>query len=341
MDLEQIKILLERYNQGNCSPEEAAIVDQLFENIDRRQAAQLPEKQVDSELAGIKLAINQQLPPVQPKVRTLKKAYWWYAAAAAVLITAISITWINQSPGPASQAASLQASCAPEKAKPHSETKNGFVTLTMPKGYSEQLALEDGSVVTLNAGSKLTYPEHFGAGERKIVLEEGEAFFEVAPDQSRRFIVQAAGIATTALGTSFNVRAYTRENKVVVSLVSGKVKVDQLDNQASFILKPSEQVSYDRLSLHFVKLGVDNLNDIGAWKQGYLLFKDAPYTEVVTGIENRFNVTVVNQSDKNEWNYNGSFKKNETIKDVMDVICLTKSLSYTIKNDTVYLQNKN
>lgn len=339
MDTEQIKILLERYNQGICSPEEAAIVDQWFENINRHQSTYIEEKELDRELDQIKSQLNQHLLPA-PKVRRMNTRYWYAAAAAAVLLAA-GLFWFNQS-STKHPAANIPAPLAASES--NRVIRNGFVEISTVKGHKESITLEDGSTLELNAGSKVRYPEHFGDSSRTIFLEEGEAFFNVAADPGRRFVVNAGELATTALGTSFNIRAYASEHKVIVALVSGKVKVDQLNNNttktSSLILLPSEQISYDRVSLSLVKTIFNNPEDITGWKQGYLIFKDAPYNEVVTGIENRYGVTVMNESNKKEWNYNGSFK-NENLKEVMDIISLAKSLSYTIKNDTVYLQNKN
>ncbi|MBS0026806.1 FecR family protein [Chitinophaga sp. 22321] len=340
MDTEQIKILLERYNQGNCSPEEAAIVDQWFENINRHQSTYVEEKELDQELDQIKLQLNQHITPA-PKVRRMP-VRTWYAAAAAAILVAAGLFWFNRSHTPATTGNGSTPLAALNSTR---VVKDGFVEITTRKGQpKENITLEDGSTLELNAGSKVRYPEHFGDSSRTVILEEGEAFFSVATDPARRFVVNAGELATTALGTSFNIRAYASEHKVVVALVSGKVKVDQLNNNdpqtASLILLPSEQISYDRVSLHLVKTSFSKPEEITGWKQGYLIFKDAPYNEVVTGIENRYGVTVSNESDKTEWNYNGSFK-NENLKEVLDIICLAKSLSYTIKNDTVHLQNKN
>lgn len=340
MDTEQIKILLERYNQGSCSPEEAAIVDQWFENINRHQSTYIEEKELDRELDQIKSQLNQHIMPA-PKVRRMNARYWYAAAAAAVLLAA-GLFWFNQS-STTPATTNIPAPLASNES--NRVIRNGFVEINTPKGHKESITLEDGSTMELNAGSKVRYPEHFGDSSRTIFLEEGEAFFNVATDPGRRFVVNAGELATTALGTSFNIRAYASEHKVIVALVSGKVKVDQLNNNnaaktGSLILLPSEQISYDRVSLSLVKTIFNKPEEITGWQQGYLIFKDAPYNEIVTGIENRYGVTVMNESDKKEWNYNGSFK-NENLKEVMDIISLAKSLSYTIKNDTVYLQNKN
>ncbi|HWV64962.1 FecR family protein [Chitinophaga sp.] len=340
MDTEQIKILLERYNQGNCSPEEAAIVDQWFENINRHKSTYAADKELDRELDSIRLQLNEHINPA-PKVRHIRTGYW-YAATAAVVLLAAGLFWFNRQLSPTRATGNFQPPVIALQS--NRVIRNGFVEISTPKGNRESITLEDGSSLELNAGSKVRYPEHFGAGSRTIFLEEGEAFFNVAPDPARQFVVHTGELATTALGTAFNIRAYASENKVTVALVSGKVKVDQLDKNShpasSLILQPSEQISYDRISLSLVKSVFSKPEDITGWKQGYLVFRDAPYNEIVTGIENRYGITVVNESNKKEWNYNGSFK-NESLKDVMDIICLAKSLSYTIKKDTVYLQNKN
>ncbi|MBO9727668.1 MAG: FecR domain-containing protein [Chitinophaga sp.] len=337
MDTEQIKILLERYNQGSCSPEEAAIVEQWFENINRHQSTYIEEKELDRELDQIKLQLNQHIAPA-PKVRRMNARYWYAAAAAAVVIAA-GIFWFNR---PAKQTGVTPDTTTAPLAVSQSNRviRNGFVEITTTKAHKEDITLEDGSTVTLNGSSKIRYPEHFSDSTRVIFLEEGEAFFNVATDPHKRFVVNAGELATTALGTSFNIRAYAIENKVIVALVSGKVKVDQLNKNGSLILLPSEQLSYDRISLSLIKSNFNKPEEITGWKQGYLVFRDAPYSELVTGIENRYGVTVMNESNKKEWNYTGSFK-NENLKEVMDIISLAKSLSYTIKNDTVYLQNKN
>ncbi|MGF6850651.1 transmembrane sensor [Chitinophaga sp. W3I9] len=341
MDTEQIKILLERYNQGNCSPEEAAIVDQWFENINRHKSTYIADKELDHELDSIRLQLNEHITPT-PKVRHIHTRYW-YAATAAIILLAAGLFWFNQqTPRTGPGAGNFQPPVIARQS--NRIIRNGFVEITTPKGNKESITLEDGSSLELNAGSKVRYPEHFDSNSRTIFLEEGEAFFNVAADPARKFVVNTGELATTALGTAFNIRAYASEHKVTVALVSGKVKVDQLNKNSqsasSLILLPSEQISYDPISLSLVKSVFNKPEDITGWKQGYLVFKDAPYNEIVTGIENRYDVTVINESDKKEWNYNGSFK-NESLKDVMDIICLAKSLSYTIKNDTVHLQNKN
>ncbi|MGN7822609.1 FecR family protein [Chitinophaga sp. 22536] len=338
MDTEQIKILLERYQQGDCSPEEAKIIEQWFEQINAHQSSIADEHTLDLELEEVKLRIQEQITPA-PRVRRMRPWLISGAAAAAVILAA-GLFWFNSNRHTATP---TDAPLAHHPATGSNRmVRDGFVEITTLKGHQENIKLEDGSTVALNANSKLRYPEHFSTGERSVYLDEGEAFFSAAPDASRHFVVRTPELATTALGTSFNIRAYSAENKVTVALLTGKVKIDQLkssQSNGSIVLLPSEQISFDRQLLSMIKSSFTKPEEVTSWKQGYLVFKDAPYTEIVTGIENRYGVTVVNESNKTAWNYTGNFR-NESLSEVMDIICIAKSLSYTIKKDTVYLVNK-
>lgn len=339
MDTEQIKILLERYNQGNCSPEEADIIERWFQQINSRQSTVVDEPALDLQLEEVKLRINEQMAPA-PRVRSMR-AWYWSAAAAAIIALAAGLFWFNNPRQPAGAEAGKPLAQLPANGS-NRVVKDGFVIITTPKGYRENITLEDGSTISLNAGTRLRFPEKFSDSTRNIFLEDGEALFHAAPDAKRRFVVHTADITTTALGTSFNIRAYNAETKVTVALITGKVKIDQLKNNqiTSLVLMPSEQISYDRQLLSMIKTSFAKPEEVTSWKQGYLVFKDAPYKEIMTSIENRYNITVINQSDKTEWNYTGNFK-NESLAEVMDIICIAKTLSYTIKKDTVYLVNKN
>lgn len=339
MDTEQIKILLERYQQGSCSPEEAKIIEQWFDQVNSHQSTFADEQALERELDEVKMRIQGQLAPAPP-VRRLRPWLLSSAAAAAIILTA-GLFWFNSN-RPTTAPADTRLAHHPATGSSR-VVVDGFVEITTTKGHQENIRLEDGSTVALNAGSKLRYPEHFSATERSVYLDEGEAFFNAAPDAGRHFVVRTAELATTVLGTTFNIRAYKAENKVTVALLTGKVKIDPLQNNhpvSSIVLLPSEQISYDRQLLSMIKTSFAKPEEVTGWKQGYLVFKDAPYNELMTGIENRYGVTVINESNKTAWNYTGNFR-NESLSEVMDIICMAKSLSYTIKSDTVYLVNKN
>lgn len=338
MDLEQVKILLERYNQGLCTPEETELVEQWFNGINQHETSSTGKEELRLQLSDIKSAIDNQLAPQKP-VRRMRG--WYIAAAAAVLITAVCLFWYNQ------PTRSVEIAGTPEPAVHIARTTrtviNGSVEIVTPRMVRDTIKLEDGSTIVLNAGSKLRYPEHFSNTERSIWLEEGEAYFDATQQQGRPFVVYTNPLTTTALGTTFNIRTYAAENKVTVALFTGKVKVDHLNttgNQAgSLVLNPSEQVSFNRLQPALRKTSFAKPEEVYGWKKGHLIFKDASFDELQTGLGNHFGVTVVNQSSKTVWNYTGIFR-NESLQDVMETLCIATSLTYSVKKDTVFLVNK-
>lgn len=338
MDIEQIKRVLDRYTEGKCTPDEVKTIEQWFASINQHQTKLIDDDFLQAQLEEVRLRIHENMQaPVKPrrnKIRTLL-----YSGLAAAVIAGVAFTayrFMDIKPN------NLTGTI--NKTRSSKTIKDGYVEVVTTKGATERIVLSDGSTVVVNASSKLRYPVKFGTSDRSIILEEGEAFFKVASDPARPFTVHTAELSTTALGTSFNIRAYSHENKVVVALLTGKVKVEEQakknSNEAPVILMPQEQLSYNRKSLSMIKSMFGKQDDIVGWKHGFLVFKDASYNEVITEIENRYDVTVINQTEKTAWNYTGFFK-DESLQDVIETICLTKGISYSIKNDTIFLQSKN
>lgn len=341
MDIEQIRKVLERYTQGKCTPEEASIIEQWFASINQHRSSMIDDDFLREQLEEVRLRIQEQveLPQAETPVRRRRLRAWLYSGAAAMIAGAIAFTLLYK-PMPAGHPANPSHPAVQSAvAKTNRVIRNGYVEITTAKGSTEKVVLADGSTIMVNASSKLRYPENFG-DTRSIYLEEGEAFFKVASDPKRPFVVHSGNVATTALGTSFNIRCYSREQRITVALLTGKVKVGHGETQAPVILLPSEQVSIDRQSMAMAKSVFSKEDDIIGWKNGFIVFRDASYDEVATEIENRYNVTVINESGNAEWTYTGFFK-DENLQEIMETICLTKNISYTLKNDTIFLTRKN
>ena len=147
---------------------------------------------------------------------------------------------------------------------------NKMETLT---GMEYTLALSDGSLVYLNAETSVKYPVVFGESERMVELD-GEAYFEVAKDASRPFIVRMNGVDVKVTGTSFNARAYRNEGKVVTTLIEGRVEV----NGKTII--PGEQARYEvgNGDLEVAKVDVEHFI---AWKEGYFVFRNERLEDVM------------------------------------------------------------
>lgn len=147
---------------------------------------------------------------------------------------------------------------------------NKMETLT---GMEYTLALSDGSLVYLNAETSVKYPVVFGESERMVELD-GEAYFEVAKDASRPFIVRMNGVDVKVTGTSFNARAYRNEGKVVTTLIEGRVEVN------GKAIVPGEQARYEvgNGDLEVAKVNVEHFV---AWKEGYFVFRNERLEDVM------------------------------------------------------------
>ena len=147
---------------------------------------------------------------------------------------------------------------------------NKMETLT---GMEYTLALSDGSLVYLNAETSVKYPVVFGGSERMVELD-GEAYFEVAKDASRPFIVRMNGVDVKVTGTSFNARAYRNEGKVVTTLIEGRVEVN------GKAIVPGEQARYE-VGDGDLEVAKVNVEHFVAWKEGYFVFRNERLEDVM------------------------------------------------------------
>jgi transmembrane sensor len=143
--------------------------------------------------------------------------------------------------------------------------------LTTPRGGQYQVVLPDGTRVLLNAASSLRYPMAFRGKERTVVLT-GEAYFEVASDAGKPFLVKAAGMRVQVLGTSFDVMAYDNEAMVRTTLLTGKVK-EICQEHDSVMLAPGQQAVLHRGSNRLTREVIDT-DEVVAWKEGLFLFSN-------------------------------------------------------------------
>lgn len=158
-------------------------------------------------------------------------------------------------------------------------------TLLIPRGKHARILLADGSAVWMNAASKLIYPSAFSGNSRRVQVE-GEAYFEVAPDARKPFIVQAGGMDVEVLGTAFNVNTYT--GIAYTTLASGKVKTSAAGK--SMVLSPGEQVAFDPASGSMDRTQAD-VRGVTAWKDGQLYFDDASLEQIAGTLDREYDYT--------------------------------------------------
>ena len=159
-------------------------------------------------------------------------------------------------------------------------------TISTPRGKDYELVLSDGTVVLLNADSKITFPTRF-TGNRRTVKLVGEGFFKVSKNKHRPFIVETGNLYTKVLGTEFNLKAYPHSD-VNVTLIKGSVVVNAEGKEV--MLKPGENAEYSE-DKDIEVTTVDTEGYI-QWKDGYFYFDNVPLIDVVRDLGRWYNVNI-------------------------------------------------
>lgn len=207
-------------------------------------------------------------------------------------------------------------------------------------GERLKLTLPDGSLVILNAGTRLSYPQRFNHARREVLLLDGEAYFDIQHDEKKPFIVNADKTRTTVLGTTFNIRAYRFIDNVTVTVARGKVAVSNQSVRARGLqcfLLPNERITYDKGSGAMQKSDAKAQDALG-WMDGRLIFTNENFGQVAGLLENKYNVKIKFEDSKlAAYHFSASFEASENLSDVLDDLTLTKGLQYTLKNHLVYI----
>lgn len=191
-----------------------------------------------------------------------------------------------------------------------------YNTLFNPRGSRViDMMLADGSRVWLNAGSSVTYPIAFVGNERKVSVE-GEAYFEVAHDASKPFIVSKGGMAVKVLGTRFNVNAYDDESDIRVTLLEGSVQVT--DRRHAAAIKPGEQaiVKADKINV----AGNVDLEQVMSWKEGYFRMKGTNLASLMRQVARWYDVEVVYRNSVPEARFGGLINRDVNVSDVLTAL---------------------
>ncbi len=208
-------------------------------------------------------------------------------------------------------------------------------------GEIRKIELPDGSLVWLNAGSQLIYPEQFAPDNREVYVM-GEAYFDVVKDKSRPFIVKSDMVAVKVLGTRFNIRSYPEDEESEITLESGSVGFDKVNNKFANILYlvPDQRAAISKKTGNVTIENVSSSNFTG-WKERKLRFKSEPFADIVTDLERTFNVSIEVRSEKlkNEV-YTGKFESGENLDQILNLIKLNTRMKYTRNNSNYIISEK-
>ena len=205
------------------------------------------------------------------------------------------------------------------------KTETIYNTVTVPRGGEYKLVLADGTIVWLNSDSHIRYPVTFSGNTRQVELE-GEAYFEVAKDVEKPFIVRMNEYNVRVTGTQFNVRNYLNES-LATTLVEGGVQIERKGKVDR--LRPGQQAVLEN---NEIRIRVVNVEEQVAWRHGAFGFTQCRLENIMEELARWYDVDVfyMNQQVKN-YHFSAWFKRSSSINEVISILEKTQKISLDLK----------
>ena len=212
----------------------------------------------------------------------------------------------------------------------HNASALSYNEISVPPGQMAQLTLSDGTMVFINACSKLKYPAVFKSGERRVFLS-GEAFFSVTKNKKAPFFVEANNKVVKVWGTQFNIMAYPGDKYYQTTLIEGKISFVDKKGRDEFELKPGEQFVYDNIrKKQIVKKVKTNL--FTSWKDGLYVFDHEPLKGLSERLERIFAVKITIKDPKIEnYKFTGAISRNVQFEQILKIIQISAPIKYSLK----------
>ncbi|MGX1930574.1 FecR family protein [Flagellimonas sp. 2504JD4-2] len=221
--------------------------------------------------------------------------------------------------------------------------------LIVPFGKHSRITLGDGSIVHVNSGSRLVFPQRFIGDTREVYLD-GEAFFEVESNVNKPFTVKVLkddAFAITAVGTKFNVNSYSKNDKVTTVLTEGEVHLTNQPSNSLFgkktktVMRPGELAEWNISSKTIQnKMKVDTEIYI-SWIKGLLIFRGETLKDVVRRVETYYNVKIeLTENINQQFRLTGKLDLNDSIEETMENLAVSASAKYEKNGINGYLITK-
>jgi transmembrane sensor len=271
---------------------------------------------------------NPTLSVSKLNARRSNQKLYWYAAAVIALLLCSFIIYISQRTTPT----------APSSSKIAQRVEGGVEEQVMPKGKRSTITLPDGTRVWLNADTKLTYAKDFHTGATRDVYLTGEAFFKVVSNKTRPFIVHTSDVDIRVLGTSFNVKAYQKEEEIETTLVEGKIAIEEEAGRENTTILPNQRAVFVKEQKKLIVENNVETENYTAWKSGVLVFDDKPFYEIIPVLERWFNVTIHTGSNSNlDCRFTAKIN-NKSLEEVLELFESSDRIEYKIKGNEVFFE---
>ena len=311
MDKSYFLELLYKFQQGNVTKEEFQFLVSYYNLYDNEPdiLALLNEEQKEKLKSDMQGAIWQNIQRYEQKTikaRFTKLAMIKIAAAIILPVAIVAIVFMLNRQSVVQTKDIVQSN----KHKEH-----------------QVLRLPDGSTVIISAGSKLNYSSSFGDISKREVYLEGQAYFDISHNASKPFIVHTGKIETTVLGTAFDIKAWPANADVIVTVIRGKVKVED-QYKILGIITPNQQITFNKKEAKAIQKTIDTRPYL-AWKEQDLFFDDVTVAEAAKLLEDRFNVRIYFKDESiSSKRFTTTFMKDETLEQVLNSICEFNNASY-------------
>lgn len=249
-----------------------------------------------------------------PIHRNWKRALQWAAILILPVVSALSVYYFTQD----------------------TDNSRQPTVITARNGEKAEVVLPDGSKVWINSGSTLTYEKSFNRKKRPVYLE-GEAYFEVAKNTKRPFIVKTQSMDVQAIGTAFNVRSYKSDQHVSAILLEGKVKVTASGKETT--LNVNQRATFDRYS-NLLTTDEVRASRFIEWKNGNIYFNNQTFNDIALTLSRIYNVNIQFASEElRPMRFSGTLGSSG-IKNALDILSLASPMYYDVKDTTIILYRK-
>ena len=205
--------------------------------------------------------------------------------------------------------------------------------LSVPRGGTYQIVLEDGTKIWLNSQTELKFPSSFAMAKFRDVELLGEAYFEVATNANKPFRVKMGEETVEVLGTTFNLSNYKSDDIARSTLVTGKISISLLGADSKMFLSPGQQSVYHK-NRHKIDIvsGVDIKKEL-AWKNGDFIFQDEHMSSIIKQLERWYDIDITYKGNFKKNHFSGIVSRQQPLSAVLDMLSTTVKLSYQINKE--------
>lgn len=294
--------------------EETGNLDELIDSIELRSPRPSKEHSAEKSFSRLMARIQPDKNSIDIFRRRANRYRSWMVAATVAMLVAMS-GWLYNIV---------------------SDNEPTFIVASNNSSIVQKVTLPDGTVINLNTCSRLTYPESFSGKSREVFLD-GEAYFDVAHDKRRPFIVRAGELKIRVLGTKFNVNASTLVPQITATLIEGSIEA--ATGKKNILMKPNQQLKYDTSSGRVSLTELTNASREIRWTQNIWVLSDTPLLDICQRLEQQFNIKIIIMNDELIGkSFTGEFYTNESLESILKTMQISTPFNYEYKGRNIILK---